>query len=66
MNGLTYTSYKEHYELFSKIHGSIAVLSCQVVFPQKDITLLSKVTLIVYKAGKQVGVTNTEFIKLTL
>ena len=27
MNALTYTSYKEHYELFSKIHGSIAVHS---------------------------------------
>ena len=66
MNALTYTPYKEHYELFSKIHSSIAVHSCQVVFPQKGIILLSKASLIVYKAGKQVGVTNTEFIKFTL
>ena len=66
MNALTYTPYKEHYELFSKIHSSIAVHSCQVVCPQKGIILLSKASLIVYKAGKQVGVTNTEFIKLTL
>ena len=28
--------------------------------------LLSKVSLIVYNAGKQIGVTNNEFIKFTL
>ena len=33
---------------------------------QKNIILLSKVSLIVYNAGKQIGVTNTEFIKFTL
>ena len=32
----------------------------------KKTILLSKASLIVYKAGKQTGVTNTEFIKLTL
>ena len=62
----TYTSYNEHYNLYSKIHGSIAVHSCQVGLAQKDIILLSKSSLIVYKAGKQTGVTNTEFIKFTL
>ena len=32
----------------------------------KDIILLSKASLIVYKADKQTGLTNTEFIKCTL
>ena len=66
MKELTYTSFNEHYDLYSKIHGSIAIHSCQVGLAQKDIILLSKASLIVYKAGKQTGVTNTEFIKLTL
>ena len=66
MKLLTYTSYNERYDLDSKIRGSIAVHSFQVGLAQKDITLLWKVSLIVYKAGKQTGVTNTEFIKFTL
>ena len=66
MKVLTYTSYNKHYNLHSKIHGSVAVHSCQVGLAQKDIILLSKSSLIVYKAGKQTGVTNTEFIKFTL
>ena len=66
MNVLTYTSCKEHYDLHTKFHGSIAIHSCQVGLAQKDIILLSKASLIVYKAGKQTGVTNTEFIKFTL
>ena len=63
MNVLTYTSYKEHYDLSTKIHGSIDVHSCQIGLAQKGIILLSKASLIVYRAGKQTGVTNTEFIK---
>ena len=66
MKVVTYTSYSEHYDLYSKIHGSITIHSCHVGFAQKDIILLSKASLLVYKAGKQTGVTNTEFIKLTL
>ena len=66
MKVLTYTSFNEHYDLYSKIHGSIAIHSCQVGLAQKDIILLSKASLIVYKADKQTGVTNTEFIKFTL
>ena len=66
MKVLTYTSYNKHCNLHSKIHGSVAVHSCQVGLAQKDIILLSKSSLIVYKAGKQTGVTNTEFIKFTL
>ena len=61
-----YTSYNEHYELYSKIHGSIAIHCCQAGTAQKDIILLSKASLIVYKSGKQTGVKNTEFIKFTL
>ena len=41
MKVLTYTSYKEHCDLYTKIHGSIAVNSCQVGLAQKDIILLS-------------------------
>ena len=66
MKVLTYTSFNEHYDLYSKIHGSIAIHSYQVCLAQKDIILLSKASLIVYKAGKQTGVMKTEFIKLTL
>ena len=65
MKVLTYTSFKEHYDLCTEIHGSIAIHSCQVGLAQKDMILLSKASLIVYKAGKQTGVTNTEFIKFT-
>ena len=66
MNVLTYTLYKEHYDLYTKIHGSVAIYNCQIELAQKDIILLSKASLIVYKAGKQTGVTNIEFIKFTL
>ena len=66
MNVLTYTSCKEHYDLHTKFQGSIAIHSCQVGLAQKDIILLSKASSIVYKAGKQTGVTNNEFIKFTL
>ena len=63
---LTDTSFKENCDLYTEIHGSTAIHSCQVGLAQKDIILLSKASLIVYKAGKQTGVTNTEFIKFTL
>ena len=66
MKVLTYTTYNEHSDLYTKIHGSIALHGCQVGLAQKDVILLLKASLIVYKAGKQAGVTNTEFIKFTL
>ena len=66
MKVLTYTSYNEHNDLYTRIQGSIAVNGCQVGLAQKDIILLSKASLIVYKAGKYAGVTNTEFIKFIL
>ena len=66
MKVLTYTSYKEHCDLYTEIHGSIAVNSCQVGLAQKYIILLSKVSIIVYKAGKRTGVENTKFISFNL
>ena len=66
MKVLTYTSYKEHCDLYTKIHGSIAVNSCQVELTQKDVVLLSEVSIIVYKAGKHNSVENTEFMHFNL
>ena len=40
MKVLTYTSYKEHCDPYTKIHGLVAVNSCQIEFAQKDIILL--------------------------
>ena len=66
MKVLTYTSYKEHYDLYIKIHGSISLHGCQTGLAQKDIILLSKASLIVYNTHKQTRATNTKFIKSTL
>ena len=66
MSVLTYKSYKEHCDLYTKIHGSIPINSCQIGLAQKYIILLSEVSLIVYKAGKRTGVENTEFIHFNL
>ena len=66
MKGLTYTSYKEHCDLDTKIHGSIAVSTCQIELTQKYIILLSEVSIMIYKAGKRTGVENTNFIHFNL
>ena len=66
MKVLTYTLYKEHCELYTDIHGLIAVNSCQPEIAEKDIILLSNVSIIVYKAGKRTGVENNKFIHLNL
>ena len=66
MKVLTYTSYKEHCDLYTEIHGSIAVNSSQVDLAQKYIILLSSVSIIVYKAGKRADVENTKFISFNL
>ena len=58
MKVLTYTLYKEHCQLYTEIHGSIAVNSCQIELAQKDIILLSNVSIIVYKASKRTGMEN--------
>ena len=44
----------------------IAVNSCRIELAQKDIILLSSVSIIVYKAGQRTGVENTKFISFIL
>ena len=44
----------------------IAVNSCRIELAQKDIILLSSVSIIVYKAGQRTGVENTKFISFNL
>ena len=66
MKALTYTSYKEHYDLYTEINGSIAINSCQVGLAQKYIILLSKVSIVIYKAGERTGVENTKFMHFNL
>ena len=61
MRVLTYMSYKEHCELYTEIHGSIAINSSQIELAQKYIILLSKISIVIYKAGKHTGVENTKF-----
>ena len=56
---MTYTSYKEHCDLYTEIHGLIAVNSCQIELAQKDIILSSKISIVIYRAGKRTGVENT-------
>ena len=66
MKVLTYTSYKEHYDIYTEIHGSIAVNSCQIGPRQKYIILLSEVSIVIYKAGKRTGIVNDKFIHFNL
>ena len=62
MKVLTYTSYKEHCELYTEIHGSTDVNSCQIEFARKDIILLSNDSVIFYEAGARTGGKNNIFI----
>ena len=57
---------QEHCDLYTKIHGSIAVNSCQIDPPQKGIILLSEVSIVIYKAGKHTGVENDKCIHFNL
>ena len=59
MKVLTYKSFKRHCDLYTEIHGSIAVSSCQVELAPKDIILLSEVSIVVCKSGKITGAENT-------
>ena len=63
---MTYTSYREHYNPYTEIHGSISVNSCQIKPPQKYIILLSEVSIVIYKARKHTGVENDKFIHFNL
>ena len=62
---MTYTSYKEHCELYTEIHDSITINSCQIELARKDIILLSNIVAIFYKAGLHTGIED-KFIKFTL
>ena len=66
MQVLTYTFYKKHYEIYTKIHGSIAVKRCQIELTQKDIILLSSISVIFYKTGARTSVENNLFIKFSI
>ena len=66
MRVLTYKSCKEHCELYSETHGSIAINSCRIELTQEYIILLSKVFTVIYRAGKRTNVENTKFIHLNL
>ena len=62
MKVLTYTSYKEHCNLYTEINGSIAVNSCQIELAQKDIILLLNPPIITYKTGTTHGIENRSLI----
>ena len=64
MKVLTYTSYKEHCDLYTEIHGSIAINSCQIGLAQKDIILPSSISVIFY--GARTGTENNKFIKFSI
>ena len=66
MKVLTYTSYKEHCDLYIEIHCSIAVNSCQIELARKDIILLSNVSVILYRAGSCTSVKDNRSIKFSL
>ena len=66
MKVLTYTSYKKHCDLYTKINGSIAVNSYQIQLAQKDIIILSEVSIMIYNAGKRTSEENTNFIHFNL
>ena len=62
MKVLTYTPYKEHCELYTEIHGSIAVSDSQIWLFKKYMILLSNAVAICYKPGSRTGVED-KFIK---
>ena len=66
MKVLTYTSNKEHCDLYTDSHNLIVLSICQIELAQKDIILLSKASIVVYKAGKDTSVEDTKFISLNL
>ena len=52
MKVLTYTSYKEHCDLYTEIHGSIAINNCQIGLFKKDKILLEDNKLFKYSYSK--------------
>ena len=66
MKVLTYTSYKQHCDLYTEIHGSIAVNSCHIELAPKDIIFLSSTSVIFCKPSARTGVENNRFIKFSI
>ena len=80
MKVLTDTLCKEHYDLYTEIHGSIAVSQIRVAqkdfsllsshgfieLAQKYIILLSEFSIVIHKAGKCTSVEKTKFIHFNL
>ena len=50
MKVLTYTSYKEHCELYTETHGSVAVNGCQAGLFKKDKIILEDNILLKYSS----------------
>ena len=53
MKVLTYTSYKEYFELCTKMYRPTAPNSCHIKLVKKYLTLLLDAALKLYKAGLQ-------------
>ena len=66
MKVLTYTSNKEHYNLYTETNGSIAINSCQIEHPPKYIILPSEVPIVIYNIGKRTCVENDKFLHFNL
>ena len=66
MKVLTYTSNKEHYNLYTETNGSIAINSCQIEHPPKYIILPSEVSIVIYNIGKRTCVENDKFLHFNL
>ena len=69
MRVLTYTSYKEHCDLYTEIHGSIAINNCHMGLFKKDNILLegNKLFKHSYSKASSSGVFNLDdYIQFTL
>ena len=66
MKVLTHALYKKHCELYTEIHGLIAVNSCQMKLARKNIILLSNVSIIFYKSGSHTVLEKNRFIRFYL
>ena len=69
MRVLTYTSYREHCDLYTEIHGSIAISNCHMGLFKKDKILLegNKLFKHSYSKASSSGVFNLDdYIQFTL
>ena len=66
MKVLTHTSKKEHYDLYTEIHGSIAFNSFQIRLAQETSFHYQSPPIITYKAGTTTGVENRNLIHFSI